>query len=271
MKLAYPVATPEVRAPVLGLKGAPAEMFAHLRDAGYDGIEPFVANPRAFDNDAWARAVEQSGLSVIAVGTGPLVFDDQLSFTAADESARRAAIDRAKDAVRFAARWGAQLNIGKLRGEIAPEKPQAWSWLRDAVADVCAEADSHGIAVTLEPQCRGIINTLNTTQSALVFLAEMALPNLRLMLDTYHMDAEGEDLGAEIRRVAAAGALLHVHFADTDRRVPGDGRIDFPAVLAALRGVAYDRAITIEIKQDPDPLSAARRAAVRTREFLSRA
>src|SRR5688572_21532426 len=109
MKLAYPIATPEVRSPILGLHGDPDEVLPALRDAGYDGIEPFVADPAKFSIEAWARAVEHNGLEVAAVGTGPVVSDDKLTFTDRDESARRAAIVRAKDVVRFAACLGAQV------------------------------------------------------------------------------------------------------------------------------------------------------------------
>lgn len=269
MKLAYPIATPEVRAPILGLKGPLTEVLPALRDAGYDGIEPFVADPSKFDSEAWARAVESSGLAVVAVGTGPLVFDDKLSFTAPEASARRAAVDRAKAVVRFAARLGAQVNIGKLRGEISAERPaESWAWMKAAIAEVGEEAANRGIAVTLEPQGRPTINNLNSTQGALDFVAELGRANFGLMLDTFHMEVEREDIGAEIRAVASRQRLWHVHFADSERKAPGEGSIDFRAVIAALREVGYDRAITLEIKQEPDALAAARRAAAFLRPLL---
>ncbi len=270
MKLAYPVATPEVRAAILGAKGPLAEVLPALRDAGYDGLEPFVADPAKFDAEVWSTAVERSGLAVVAVGTGPLVFDEQMSFTAPDESARHRAVERAKSVARFAARCGAQLNIGKLRGTISADQPaRSWDWMRAALTEVCAEAAAHGIGVTLEPQGQPTINNLNSTVASLDFLAGLALPNLRLMLDTFHLEVEREDIGAGFRSAAARGALLHVHFADTGRRAPGEGAIDFPAAIGALRAVGYDRAITVEIKQEPDWLAAAGRAAAYLRPLFS--
>ncbi len=269
MKLAYPVATPEVRASILGLKGLPADVLPRLRDAGYDGIEPFVADPAKFDAEAWAAAVGRSGLAVVAVGTGPCVFDDGLTFTSEREEVRQAAVERAKAVVRFAARLGSQVNIGKLRGEIAAANPaQSWAWMRAAFTAVCAEAERHGVAVTLEPQSRGIINSLNTTAEAREFVAALGLPNFRLMLDTFHLEAEHEDIAAAFRTVAADGQLLHVHFADTGRKAPGEGGIDFRAAVAALRAAGYDRAVTVEIKQEPDGPAAARRAAEFLRSIL---
>jgi len=270
MKLAYPIATPEVRAAILGAKGPLEEILPALRDAGYDGIEPFVADPAKFPSEAWARAVERSGLTVVAVGTGPCVFDDALSFTAEDASTRRSAIHRAKAVTRFAARFGAQVNIGKLRGEVGTMRSEvAWQRMHAALTEVCAEAAQHGIAVTLEPQGRPTIDNLNTTRSALDFIARLALPNLKVMLDTFHMAVAGEDIAAEMRAVAASGQLLHVHFADTGRKTPGEGEIDFGSAWAALRAAGYQRAITLEIKQEPDALAAARRAAQYLRSHLT--
>jgi len=270
MKLAYPIATPEVRASILGVKGPLVETLRGLAELGYDAIEPFVSDPEKFDVEAWTGAVQRSGLAVVAVGTGPLVFDDQLSFTSPDENIRRMAIQRAKSCVRFAARLGAQLNIGKLRGNIDAAQPAiSWRWMKEALNAVCAEATDHRIDVTLEPQSRGIINNLNSTAAALGFIGELGLPNCRLMLDTFHMAEEREDISAGFRAAAERQSLLHVHFADTARRVPGDGTIDFAAAVATLRALGYDRAITVEIKQEPDAWSAARRAAQQLCPLLS--
>jgi len=261
MKLCYPIATPEVRAAILGAKGAPEAILPALRDAGYAAIEPFVGDPDAFDSFAWSAAVERSGLAVVALGTGPVVFDHKLTFTDTDASVRRAAIARAKTIVDLAARLGTQINIGKLRGDLAPGDAAQTShdWMRAAFSEVCAHAEARGVVVTLEPQNRTIINNLNTTAESLAWLHDLALPNLKLMLDVFHMNHEREDIPTSL--VAAREVLLHVHYADTDRRAPGDGDFDFVAITRALRAVGYNRTITVEIKQDPDVLSAARRSA----------
>jgi sugar phosphate isomerase/epimerase len=269
IKLAYPVATPEVRGPILGAGGPIERVCAELCAAGYAAIEPFTCNPEAFDAETWVRAVERSGLAIATVGTGPVVADDKLTFTAADEAVRCAAVARAKAVVRFAARCGAQMNIGKLRGDLpAGAEAQARDGMRAAFAEVCAEADRHGVTVTLEPQNRTIINNLNTTTESLAWLRALALPRLRLMLDVFHMAHEGEDIPAGF--AAAREALQHVHFADTARRVPGDGAIDFRGAVAGLRAIGYDRFITVEIKQEPDVATAARRSAEYVLPLLSR-
>ncbi|MDI1251241.1 MAG: sugar phosphate isomerase/epimerase [Lacunisphaera sp.] len=260
MKLSYPVATPEVRAAILGFKGSPAEVFPALRDLGYTAIEPFIGDPAGFDQDAWIAAVQRSGLTVAAVGTGPVVFDHKLTFTDANPDVRRAAIERAQAVVRFSAQFGAQVNIGKLRGDlIAGDHARCHDWMRAALTEVCATAADLGVTVTLEPQNRTIINNLNTTAESLACLGALTLPNLRLMLDVFHMHQEREDLIVSL--TSARDVLMHMHFADTERRAPGDGTLDFNAIIAQLRSFGYNRCLTVEIRQQPDSLSAARRSA----------
>jgi sugar phosphate isomerase/epimerase len=68
--------------------------------------------------------------------------------------------------------------------------------------------------------------------------------------------------------MAAKDALGHVHFADSNRRYPGAGHINFREVLEALRLIGYQGFISFEIKQEPDPSTAARRSARTTRASL---
>jgi sugar phosphate isomerase/epimerase len=260
MKLAYPVATPEVKAKILGCTLPIAQACAELRAAGYAGIEPFVCNPMRFDVEAWLDEVKRHDLAIAAVGTGPMVFDDGLSFTAADPARRRIAIDRAKAVVTFAARCRAQLNIGKLRGDLRGDPAgKADEWMREAFLEVCAYAAASGVSVTLEPQNRTVVDNLNTTAEAIAWIDAQRISNLGLLLDSFHMDHETEDLASSLTQ--ARTHLWHVHFADTQRGVPGTGRIDFAAIVLRLRELGYDRFITVEAKPEPDSLTAARRAA----------
>jgi sugar phosphate isomerase/epimerase len=90
-----------------------------------------------------------------------------------------------------------------------------------------------------------------------------------LMLDVFHMAVEGEDVVAGIG--AAQHVLWHVHFADTDRQVPGDGRLDFSAIVTRLRQIGYARYVTAEVKQEPDSAVAARRTAAFLKPILNQA
>lgn len=260
IQLAYPFGTSETEAPLLGLRGDPETVFPALREMGYRAIEPFVRDPNRFDTALFSRQVRKFGLEVAAVGTGPVVSDDRLTFTAPEEEIRVAAIRRAMDMVEFASLFGCQVNIGKLRGEIRKECPEeSWKQMREGFVQVCAHALRYGVLITLEPQNRSIINNLNTTREGIAFVRGMDLENLMLIADIYHMHLEDPSLAAGL--IEAAPYLRHVHFADSNRRAPGRGSLNFAEIIRILKALRYDRFVTFEIAQGTDGLAEARFAA----------
>lgn len=259
MKLAYTICTPETQGNYLAYRGGLQEMLSSLREIGYQGVEAFVRDPREMDQVEFARILESRGLELAAVGTGPMVAEDKLTFTALDESVREEAINRAKAAVDFAAQFGAQVNIGKLRGDLLKSDLSYSQKLRDqAFAVVCEYASAKGVAITLEPQCRFAVNNLNSTQEALTWVKQQQQANLYLMLDVFHMNIEDKSQAASF--IDAKDYTIHVHFADNHRGIPGTGSINFPDAIRVLKALGYKRFLSMEINQEPNCYTAAQRA-----------
>lgn len=104
------------------------------------------------------------------------------------------------------------------------------------------EAHRNGLEVVLEPVSRVETNFLNTLDESCQFLAEHRVRDVRLMVDAFHLSAEGEPEAA-IQRCEAP--IAHVHVSDTDRLPPGQGTADIGALLAALRHKGYGGRMSI--------------------------
>ncbi|MDF2962837.1 MAG: sugar phosphate isomerase/epimerase [Paenibacillus sp.] len=259
MKLAYPIGTPDTKGRMLAYTGNVSEMLADLKAIGYTGLEPFVRNPEDMNVSEFAGLVDKYGFEIAAVGTGPVVAEDKLTFTAKEESVRETAIQRAKNVVQFAARFGSQVNVGKLRGEIHPGlEVQSWLWMKEAFLQVCDYAARNNVKITLEPQNQFVINNLNSTQQALSFLKDVNTDNLFLMLDVFHMHMEDKSIAASM--IEARDVTLHIHFADSNRFVPGKGGIHFAEVIGVMKALNYNRYITMEVNQTPNSRAAAEQA-----------
>lgn len=267
MKLAYPIATPEVTRRTLAWSGPVEVTAAALAALKYAAVELFVRDPAQFDAAGLAAILARHGLAVAAVGTGPVAVEDGLCFTDPSDDVRTRAIERTCAIIDLAARFGAQVNIGKLRGNTRGTA-QACAWRDEAFRVICAHAAKRSTTITLEPQHRGIIDNLNSTQEAIAWLDDLALPNLRLMLDSHHMHVEDACLPASL--ALAGNRLLHIHVSDTRRLAPGRGAIDFPGFLRTLRALGYDRFLTVEIEQLPDSPAAAADAATYLNTLLAR-
>ena len=86
---------------------------------------------------------------------------------------------------------------------------------------------------------------LNVADEGIRYVQDVGKENVRLHLDTFHMNIEEDDMAKAIRR---AGRLLgHVHTGEANRRVPGQGtRIPWKAIGEALREIGYDGAVVME-------------------------
>ncbi|MDQ3044769.1 MAG: sugar phosphate isomerase/epimerase, partial [Chloroflexota bacterium] len=85
---------------------------------------------------------------------------------------------------------------------------------------------------------------VNTIEQALALLARLDSPNCGLLLDTFHMNIEEQDLPLAIR--AAGAHLFHFHACANDRGAPGADHLDWPGIAAALGAIRYPGAIAIE-------------------------
>lgn len=257
MKLAYTICTPDASGKYLAYSDSIEKMFSSLREIGYQGVEPFVRDPRVMDQDTFCRVIERSGLEVVAVGTGPLVSEDKLTFTSPDERVRIESIERTKAVIDFASRFGAQVNVGKLRGDIYKgDSHQSLMWMKEAFIRLCEYAALRSVDITLEPQCRFSIDNIRTTQEGIAWIKELNIPNLFIMLDVFHMNIEDKSQAASF--IDSRDYLRHIHFADNNRGVPGVGNIDFVDAVRVLKALGYDRYISMEIEQIPNCLSAAK-------------
>ena len=254
MKLAYQVSTSEVRkAPgVTAYQDDLAVSFRRLAEVGYDGAELMVADPGRIDVKLVKRLTRENRLAIPMVCTGEIFGQEKLSFSDPDDAIRSEAIRRVKDAINLAADFGGQVNIGRIRGGFVPGEPPEQSRRRalEGLLEICGHARPLGVTVALEPANTFVINFINSTADGLAILDEMGQDGLSIMLDTTHMFIEDPDIFAAVR--LAAGRFTYVHLTDSNRKWPGNCKIDFAGFLQELRAVGYDGWLSVEVFQIPD-------------------
>ncbi len=231
---------------------------------GYDGVELAIRDPAEIDAAALMERCAGLGLPVAALGTGQAFLRDGLALASPAAGIRRAAIERLRRHVHLASMLnglpgaptgGVQVIVGLIRGWAGADRRAAMGWLREGLEAILPRADAAGVGVVLEPISRFELDTLNTIDEALAFIDGIGHRRLGLLADTYHMHAEEISLEASLRR--AAPVLRHVHVADSNRRPPGGGRLDFAAILNVLEEIGYDGYLSGETLPYPDPERAA--------------
>lgn len=137
--------------------------------------------------------------------------------------------------------------------EVIPPEAQ-WNWGVECVRELgqyAAERDLE-IALELEPFR---LSLLNSVPEMVRFIDDVGLPNVKANIDVSHLvlaDTSPADLEL------LAGKACHVHISDCDGKVhgdlpPGRGVVKFVPYLQAIKDLAFDGAVSLELEYSPDP------------------
>ena len=124
------------------------------------------------------------------------------------------------------------------------DKEGDWKRSVEGVREMAHIAAQNNITLCLEVLNRFEGYLLNTSEEGPRFVKEVGEPNVKVMLDTFHMNIEETSIGDAIR---TAGPLLgHFHTGECNRLCPGKGRTPWREIHDALRDIGYDQACVME-------------------------
>ena len=211
---------------------------------GYRTIEFAYLRPELFDLDRLARKAQ--ALDVEIGVTMGLPRDKDVSSTDADTV--KAGKQLLADAVRAVRdiggnKLGGILYSAHTKYDRQPT-PDGWKNSVEAIAETAEIASDAGVDIVLEVVNRFESNLLNTTAQGLKFLEDTGRDDVRLHLDTFHMNIEEANPAAAIR--LAGDKLGYFHIGESNRGYLGDGVIDFDRIFDALLEIDYQRDIVFE-------------------------
>ncbi|MGE3399603.1 MAG: sugar phosphate isomerase/epimerase family protein [Candidatus Nitrosocosmicus sp.] len=103
-------------------------------------------------------------------------------------------------------------------------------------------AKDNSIELVLEPLNRYSTPYCSNYADALFILKNCS--DLQLMLDTFHMNIEEDSYSDVI--LQANKRLAHMHFADNNRKMPGEGHVDFKTIVKSLKKISYNGYVGFE-------------------------
>ena len=246
-----------------------SERLDLIREAGFDGVDVQWATVR---DRAAVREIAGHELPVGAV-YGQLRDPGLLSRTAAE---RAGAIDGAVARAEVAAELGAATLIvvpifrdAVLHGfdPIIGTEDLETAVLLASLDELAERLADVPVTVVLEPLNGDQTHFLLDPARGAVLCDALGSPRIATMVDTYHCEKNGQDIPAAI--AATGKQLALVHLSDTDRGLPGEGRIDFGAVLDALRGHGYEGWMGFECRK-VDEVEPLRRSVDHLRALWQR-
>lgn len=214
------------------------------KEAGFDLVELSLHAPEVMDVALTRDLLQEFGMKV-GCSRG-LSFAADVSSEDPECVAR--GITMLEEGVTLAAELGGNYFGGILYGAMAKYPgPLTEKGRRHATESVKRMADfaaKKGVTLGLEVVNRYESNQLNTAMQALEMLDKVNAPNVKVHLDTYHMNIEESDF---LRPVLACGERLgYVHIGESNRGYLGTGTINFPEFFEALAAIDYKGVITFE-------------------------
>ncbi|WP_425623899.1 sugar phosphate isomerase/epimerase family protein [Agrobacterium radiobacter] len=216
---------------------------------GFDIIEVAAHHINEY-SDAELAVIRQSAKDngiILTAGIGPSKTKNLSSEDASVRAAGKAFFERTLSNV-------AKLDIHTIGGALHSYWPIDYSQPVDKAGDyargvegingIADFANDLGINLCIEVLNRFENHVLNTAAEGVAFVKDVGKNNVKVMLDTFHMNIEEDSFGEAIR---TAGPLLgHFHTGESNRRVPGKGRMPWHEIGLALRDINYTGAVIME-------------------------
>jgi D-psicose/D-tagatose/L-ribulose 3-epimerase len=214
------------------------DLIDRVKRLGLDFIEIPLMCLDTLDARAVRERLQRAGLDVC---TSTVLLGDT-DITSDDPAVRARGVAYLKDCVRATHAIGASSFSGVIYARhVNPSarRPDEATWQRsaDALREVADTAAPLGVTLGLEPVNRYESCLVNTCEQAKRLKALIGRDNIRVHLDTYHMNIEEKSFYAATR--LAGPDLIHYHLCENDRGIPGTGLVDWDGLFRALGEMNY--------------------------------
>jgi len=214
-----------------------------ISSQGYHALE-IQGSPDQYDTKSVRKLLQGNNLK--CWGSVTLMMEER-NLIARDEAQRAISIQYVKDIITMVKELDGHMvsvvpgTVGKIVPDGRPE--EEWKWAIDSLKECYDFAEKAGVIIGIEPINRFETYFINRGAQALA-LAEAVGPNCGVCLDIFHMNLEESDPYETIRQ--AKDRLVGFHVADNNRMAPGMGTLNWEKIVATLKEVGYDGALSVE-------------------------
>jgi sugar phosphate isomerase/epimerase len=220
---------------------------------GFNSLDLFIQSSDEPGLSNVVREIQRMGLKVAIVAAVSAFVEEGLYLSALDEDIRSQMLARMKGQIEFAASLQADVPIGVLRGSQGGEA--YLEMLARSIQELYAFAAPLGVELILEPVNRYETSLINSIQDAVEFIDQFSLPPVKLLPDTFHMNIEDADFSESLK--LAGDRIGHIHFADSNRAVPGKGHLQWDMIGKTLSEIGYSGTFGLETIPGDNPYQDA--------------
>jgi len=214
------------------------DLIDRVKKMGLDFIELPLIVLETFDAKAVSERLKKIELGSV---TSTVLMEDT-DITSDDAKVRENGVKYLKDCVKATYDIGATSFTGVIYSQHvknANKRPteQTWKFSAECLKEVAKYAKPLGVSIGLEPVNRYETYLINTCEQALKLKDMIDEDNVKIHLDTYHMNIEEKSYYDATKM--AGNDLIHYHLCENDRGIPGTGLVDWDDIFKALSEIEY--------------------------------
>jgi sugar phosphate isomerase/epimerase len=226
-----------------------------IRKFGYESIE-ISGEPTQYKVKDTRKLLKEHGIRCWGAVTLTL---GERNLAAKNEGQRARSVDYVKSVITMVSELDGEIItlVPATVGKVVPDatEQEEWKWVVDATRECFAHGKKKGVKIAVEPLNRFETYFFNRAAQALA-LADAVSPECGVCLDAFHLNIEEEDMYDAIR--LAGKRLFDFHVADNNRFAAGLGQLDWKKIVATLKEIGYDGALTNEFVAPVDRTPAAK-------------
>lgn len=245
-----------------GLKKEDVRIIYHVKDLGCSLIDIAVPSIDGFCVPEIRKALKETGLRAIL----NFNMSEKANPISPDAAVRSNADNMIRRLIELAVETGAKQISGVLSAAWGyktnkPRTSDEWNWSIDYMRRAAEYAKTQGdITISVEVINRYVTHFLNTAADAVQYCRDTGMDNVKVHLDTFHMNME-ENGFREAIILCGEKYLGFFHACESHRGIPGTGVLPWKEIFRALLEINYEGGISIE-SFAPDFVNVASKSCV---------
>ena len=221
------------------------QCLSKVAKIGYDVMELPLLNPDALDTAFVSKAFEKFNIEpTVSLG---LSYNTDIS--SEDEDRVNSGRELLFKALDKTIEVGSSNLCGVIHSALqkndCPRTKRGYENSLSVIKNLAEKANQNNITLSLEVVNRYETNIMNTAEDALSYLNDLNMPNVKIHMDTYHMNIEEDNYIDPIKNIGKDKLGMY-HIGENHRGYLGSGHINFSEVFQGLKKIDYQGIITFE-------------------------
>jgi len=222
-------------------------IISRAKELGFEVLDINIAYPEKFPLEAVRKEQKKVGIEIVVT----TILEKRGNIISPDPEIRKTGVRLLKKFIDIANTLESRIfgGVNYAAWDYFTGKPrseQEWEWSVNAMKEVAKYAENTSeVMICVEPINRFETHFLNVAEDAIKYCEDVGTNNIKVHLDTFHMNIEESDL-IEAFKLCGKKYLRHVHTCESNRGIPGTGHIPWKGIFKTIKDIDYDGPLVIE-------------------------